>query len=404
MNLDTITTPVGRRPMTLDMLAGQMSGRSLSPNTKADKWKLFRALTVARARFGLKDKALALMNALLSFYAHKELSAKGGLIVFPSNVQLSLRSNGMSEATMRRHLNVLVNAGLISRKDSANGKRYAWRDVEGNVDEAFGFSLAPLLASASEIEQAAAEVVAERVQKKRLQERLTIVRRDVSKLVDTAKEEKALTNSMAFSDRYRAILDALPRKRTVEQLQVAVDAMASLRDEIVKLLENLYLSRNPSGNAGQAERLHQNSNTESQFEFETGSENEQGEKPAPEFKPRHEPMKAFPLGMVLRACPDIIDYSPGGRIENWRDLMTAAVVVRSMLGVSPSAYQRACEVMGSENAAVVMACILERAEHICTAGGYLRDLTGKAEHGAFSLGPMLMALLKARGETSLKVG
>jgi replication initiation protein RepC len=43
---------------------------------------------------------------------------------------------------------------------------------------------------------------------------------------------------------------------------------------------------------------------------------------------------------------------PGGGIEHWRELMKAAIVVRSMLGVSPSAYEEACNTMGPENAAV----------------------------------------------------
>lgn len=107
-----------------------------------------------------------------------------------------------------------------------------------------------------------------------------------------------------------------------------------------------------------------------------------------------EPKKAFPLGMVLRACPQISDYATGGAISHWRELMTAAVVVRTTLGVSPSAYQEACEVMGPENAAVAMACVLERAGHISSPGGYLRDLTRRTERGEFSLGPMLMALLR----------
>jgi replication initiation protein RepC len=99
--------------------------------------------------------------------------------------------------------------------------------------------------------------------------------------------------------------------------------------------------------------------------------------------------------LVLRACPQIADYAAGGRIESWRDLMAAAVLVRSMLGVSPSAYQEACEVMGPENAAIAVACILERAGHITSPGGYLRDLTRKAARGEFGLGPMLMAALRA---------
>ncbi|MEI2298824.1 plasmid replication protein RepC [Ensifer sp. MJa1] len=103
------------------------------------------------------------------------------------------------------------------------------------------------------------------------------------------------------------------------------------------------------------------------------------------------------LTLVLQACPEIMMYRPGGAVSSWRDLMAAAVVVRSMLGVGPSAYQDACEVMGPENAAATIACILERAGHINSAGGYLRDLTAKAPQGEFSLGPMLMALMRANG-------
>ena len=98
------------------------------------------------------------------------------------------------------------------------------------------------------------------------------------------------------------------------------------------------------------------------------------------------------------------DYGPGGAISSWRDMMGAAVVVRSTLGVSPSAYQDACDVMGPENAATAIACILGRAGHIDSPGGYLRDLTRKAARGEFGLGPMLMALLKTRSEPGLKVG
>ena len=77
--------------------------------------------------------------------------------------------------------------------------------------------------------------------------------------------------------------------------------------------------------------------------------------------------------------------------------MSAAVIVRSMLGVSPSAYEEACSGMGPEIAATVIACILERGGHINSAGGYLRDLTRRAEKGEFAIGPMLMALVRANG-------
>ena len=42
-----------------------------------------------------------------------------------------------------------------------------------------------------------------------------------------------------------------------------------------------------------------------------------------------------------------------------------------------------------------LAAILQRSSLINSAGGYLRTLTEKARAGAFSLGPMLMALIRA---------
>ena len=99
--------------------------------------------------------------------------------------------------------------------------------------------------------------------------------------------------------------------------------------------------------------------------------------------------------MVLEASPDIIDYAKGG-ISNWRDLQATAAVVRSMLGVSPSAWEEAQAVMGEIPAGIVVAAILQRGAAIASAGGYLRELTRKAEVGEFTLGPMLMALIGGR--------
>lgn len=53
--------------------------------------------------------------------------------------------------------------------------------------------------------------------------------------------------------------------------------------------------------------------------------------------------------------------------------------------------------LGPENAAATIACILERGGHINSAGGYLRNLTERSRRGEFSLGPVLMALLWAHG-------
>jgi len=73
------------------------------------------------------------------------------------------------------------------------------------------------------------------------------------------------------------------------------------------------------------------------------------------------PRQDFPLGMVLDACPDILDYSKGG-IANWRDFLAVAMVVRSMLGISPSAWEAAQSAMGEIPAAIVVAGILQKGD------------------------------------------
>ena len=101
--------------------------------------------------------------------------------------------------------------------------------------------------------------------------------------------------------------------------------------------------------------------------------------------------------MVLDACPDILDYAKGGgRISSWRDFLAIATLVRSMLGISPSAWEAAQSAMGELPAAITIAAILQKGGAVTSAGGYLRQLTRKAEAGEFTIGPMLMALIGSR--------
>jgi replication initiation protein RepC len=248
----------------------------------------------------------------------------------------------------------------------------------------------------------AQQVVAERAALRKAKESLTICRRDVRKLISAAIEEGAEGDWQSVESIYTSLVSRIPRVPTIADATEILDEMKMLKDEVLNRLEIQDIEENNSGNDAQIERHIQNSNTKSINEFEPSSRKEQGGKAEETVRPNREPLKAFPLGVVLKACPQISDYGPAGAgIGSWRDLMSAAVVVRSMLGVSPSAYQDACEVMGPENAAIAVSCILERANMINSAGAYLRDLTRRAERGEFSLGPMLMALLKVHGQGGL---
>ena len=98
------TTPFGRRSLSLAMVASQASARDFAgkPGTSepvVHKWRLFRALTEAKAPLGVTDRALSVLHALLSFHQETALTlpaadrraddedgeGSAGIVVFPSN-------------------------------------------------------------------------------------------------------------------------------------------------------------------------------------------------------------------------------------------------------------------------------------------------------------------------------
>lgn len=409
MESHVVTTPFGRRALSRGMLAGQAAAHRCEQDASANKWELVRAVGSAREKIGLTDRAVALLDVLVSFYPGNELAGEGNLVVFPSNEQIRARAHRMAPATLRRHLAVLVECGLVVRRDSPNGKRFARRGVDGEIEQAYGFDLAPLLARRVEFERLAAEIDAERRALKLARERITLLRRDIAKMIAFGIEEAIDADWEGVHLAYRDVVSRIPRTTTADALRPLGKDLEHIAAIARKALENGLKLENLNANESQSDLHYQNSNTHVSLELEPRSEKEPDGAAEPEpLEVKHttkdnrekssdtKPPAGYPLGLVLRACPDIADYARDG-ISGWADLIETANLVRGALGVSPDAWAQACEVMGKVDAAIVIAAILQRSDQISSAGGYLRALTDKARGGAFSVGPVLMALLRARG-------
>lgn len=380
------------------------AGSGQNDTGRAEKWQLIRALSEARGAFELSDRTIAVLEALLSFHQGRELDGAQPIVVFPSNAELSLRSRGMADATLRRHLGALVNAGLILRRDSPNGKRYCQRNARGEVENAFGFDLSPLALAASEIHAAAEEARAQARLCQRLRGEITIHLRDIGKVIEAALGERRKGDWEGFMLELMPLARRLSRQALSDTLEIRRDALVNLRARVETAYLDTLTEQEMSGNDAGFERHYQNSKPESHYEI--GSEKElkrpvggqkadEGETErqyAPETK-----AEPVPLAYLLATCPSLAAYARGGAISSWRDVVATAQLVRSMLGISPDAWRRACEAMGEIAAAITVAAILERAETIRSPGGYLRALTERAENGQFSLRPMLSALENQSG-------
>jgi replication initiation protein RepC len=410
------TTPFGGGRMTAAIfqhgLAVERRRASLSgggnDTGRADKWQLLRALTESRAEFAISDRTIVVLEALLSFHGEREIDGSAPIIVFPSNTELSVRTRGMADATLRRHLAALVQAGMILRRDSPNGKRYARRGAQGTIDDAFGFDLSPLALMATTIYAAAEETRAYQRLCRDMRSEISLHIRDTAKMIEAGIAEKREGDWIGFTTLLAPLARRIARQASLEMLEARRDDLVALRARVEKTYVDSLSEQEMSGNDVDSERHYQNSKPDTQFENSSEKELKRGEQldgrlsgggerpptahgRAPETK--GEPV---PLGYVLAVCPTLASYARDG-ISNWKDVVTTAGLVRSMLGISPDAWKRACEAMGELAAAITVAAILERADVIRSAGGYLRALTERAEEGRFSLRPMLSALEKGSG-------
>jgi replication initiation protein RepC len=393
--------------MSLGMISNQVAAKAVSADATVHKWHVFRDIKEARIAVGATDRALAILDALLSFHPDTAFNGDSALIVWPSNEQLIGRANGMSPATLRRHLANLVDCGLVIRRDSPNGKRFARKGQGGEIEQAYGFDLSPIVARAAELKELAEAVKAEKKAYRLVKERLTICRRDVVKMIDAGIEEGVPANWGRIQQAYQAIISQLPRTAPRQVLEDISAELEHLWAEIRDALESFVKTQNVNANESHSERHIQNSKPDSKFESEgrSGNKDEAGGSVADADNVRSLPKRELPLGIVLDACPNMLWLvKGGGGIRHWRDFLAAAEVARPAMGISPSAWEEARTAMGEQQAGITIAAIYQRQEQINSAGGYLRSLTDKAKNGKFSVWPMIMALLRAKLDASKLAG
>jgi len=110
-----------------------------------NKWQLLKVIEDIREPLGLKGTSISLLRAMISFLRVDQVDATrdDGHICFASNASLAKRAH-VSIQTVERHIAKLVSLGLLTRRSSGNGKRWARRDRQGSIVLATGLSLLPL--------------------------------------------------------------------------------------------------------------------------------------------------------------------------------------------------------------------------------------------------------------------
>ena len=327
----------------------------------------------------------------------------------------------------------LARAGFIYWTDCASRRRNGWRDPEtGRISCAYGVNLAPFAARADDIEATFRAVQQERKDCEALVYEIAAIR------THTLIRLKAALRSGTVRDAsIPQLLDratSLPTGRTMacwrlaplEELAAearAIEARAKAvthpdragetpppsgenSSEICSLgctpesgsitITNQYEDINLAAADRTAEPTpnHQTAAARPWPERGDCSREAAGEAP---------PAKFPPAWLILESLPaSFARHLPDRTMPNAEDFRIAANFARSRLGVSPSAWREACEVMGPDAASFAVAVVASRADagKVWSAGGYLRGMVAAARRGELDLGRSLWGLVGRADEAA----
>ncbi|MGE0280193.1 MAG: plasmid replication protein RepC [Rhizobiaceae bacterium] len=377
--------------------------------------QLLAAFKAAAPSLGLSLNLVHAIDWLFKFTKPQDWGRGGRPIVWPS-ASLQQEALGLSPTRTKALNRALIETGLVTMKDSPNGKRYGKRDAKGQIVEAYGFDLSPIAARHAEFVQLAAQAKAEREEMRRLRRRATIARNGIAQLLETAAEYGFQGEEWpTLARETRNLAQALRKVETPEEMTLGVASLerrqTSARERLEKLLAELVtksselVNPDPLGTENGPHQYNYKPNSYPQEDTVIAAEKGSsagGEVRASEPVPvRREPPER---GRVLKLAPDeLVRLAP--RLKSylrrpdptWPELVDAASFLRSDLDVSKSLWGDACLAMGREQAAIAIAIVStkDQAHFRTTAGGYFHGMVAKAKAGELNLDRTLWGMRRA---------
>jgi replication initiation protein RepC len=439
--------PTGFRRLTPSLLQADRAAERFDglPDGVGVHGQLLAAFKAAAPRLGLSVRLIHTLDWLFRLTRPQDWEEGGRPVVWPS-ASMQQEALGLSESGVRNINRGLIDAGLITMKDSPNGKRYGMRDREGRIIEAYGFDLSPIATRYGEFMRLAAEAEAERELIGRLRRRATNARKAIAQILETAAEygfngeewsrlrhvTRALVQSLRIVERPEEIaigVGSLERRETEarRQLEQRLDAVNSApmpaencghniptnqaiypeKDTVVAHQKRKSASgpavSGPTPDVGQAgqkprvgREMSASSRPTAESELQTAPKDRSRPPPASDRTDSGTVMR-LSIDELTMLAPRLRIYLKSPR-PAWPEIVDAADWLRGELGVSKSLWGEACIAMGREQAAIAIAIVSAKPEtHFrSTRGGYFHGMVAKAKTGELNLARTVWGLRQAK--------
>ncbi len=296
----------------------------------------------------------------------------------------------LARRSIRRILGQLTDLKLIVAKDSPNGKRFAIRNLAGEIIDAYGFDLTPIYARRGEWTTMLVEQKVMREIRKRAYDEVTVARRATEEAISALAQHFPSLDRSNLEDRYNALLSCTPARSTAELPAGLLQDWQNLRN----LVEEAFYQ---TGNGGLGVQ-HKKTNNGSPSESWTRS----FPKKAEAVLPNERPAEHLSPALIIEACPTISDY--GRPIRDIADVVGAGRYLRASLGAHESAWNEAVADIGPVGAAVAVLYVLQLYDDDISAGGtrirnpggYFRALVRMVRSGKINLEVELLAMRRGR--------
>jgi replication initiation protein RepC len=401
--------PTGFRRLTPGLLKADRTAEGFAglPEGVTVPGQLLAAFKAAAPHLGIAPRLVHALDWLFRFTQPQDWQKDSRPIVWPS-ARMQQEALCLSPTQVKEINRRLIELGLITMKDSPNGKRYGTRDPKGRIIEAYGFDLSPISARYAEFCRVAAEARAERLAMGRLRRRATIARKGIVQILETAAEygfEGEEWHALARDT--VALTRVLRDVERLDDMEAGVTSLERRQNMARERLETLLgtVDSDPKGAENRPHNYNYKSNPYPKQDTVIAAKDCSGggERPVPQSQAPVLPKQ--PGGrMVHGIAPDeLVQFAPKlkpylrGPRPTWPDIVDAADWLRHDLGISKSLWGEACVTMGRDLAAVALAIVsTKEPQHFrSTPGGYFHGMVAKARAGELHLDRTVWAWRRA---------
>ncbi|WPE24242.1 hypothetical protein ShzoTeo12_54650 (plasmid) [Shinella zoogloeoides] len=376
---------------------------------------------------GIDGSTYHIMDILIGLSRADDWAGTNRPIVAISNAKLA-EYTGRSERQVTRCIRRLVEAGVIAYRDSPTGRRFVYRDKDGDISKGYGLDFTPARVRLHELKTLVEDFQA-RLNSE--QEARRIVSRTSRAIVD------ACAAYPEHAEAWHSELQGL--KELGLDKEGEAEALEAMHARIILAVTEEYVPHKMSGegdisvtsiiyttpqNSLECKKKWARSNErelKTKFSGRTAAGTSTERKSGAVQPESHPPVRkksagtvdeiqsqvlaSVSVGLVRSACRQACEMV-GTEIRSWPELAAAASTMRLMIGLSEAGWLDGTARVGRFAAAAILATVLEKAarspDQITSPGGYFRAMIDRAVEGNLHLEKSLFGLadgvIKQTGE------